>query len=104
MAYEYWLDHVSPSMVYDAQLQEALTLSDIYAKRAQRRLARVGEQFERPPRRTFRLVLNGEVVSAKDFDHDGIFVHYFLELPLGWSATKDSQLMGMTQRCDEQYI
>lgn len=46
----------------------------------------------------FRLVLNGEIVSAQDFEYDGLFVHYFVELPLGWSATSESQLMGMSHR------
>lgn len=81
-------------MNYDAQLQEALMLNDVYAKLVQQRLTEVGEDFEAPPKRSFRLVLNGEIVSAERFDYDNLFVHYFVELPLGWSATNDSQLMG----------
>ncbi len=98
-AYEYWLEHLSPPMVYDAQLQEVLVTNDVCARAARERAARVGDRFEMPPRRRFRLLANGELVSARDFDYDGLFVHYFVELPLGWSATADSQLMGMTQRC-----
>ena len=96
--YEYWLDHVSTAMHYDAQLQEALMLNDVYARLTQRRAAMVGEEFERAPKRTFRVVINAEIVSAEDFEYDGLFVHYFVELPMGWSATKESQLSGMTHR------
>jgi len=48
--------------------------------------------------------MNAEIVSAEGFDYDGIFVHYFIDLPLGWSVvgadedTFSSQLSGMTQR------
>ncbi len=46
-----------------------------------------------------RLLLYGELVSAQDFEHDHLFIHYLVDLPLGWSSTSDSQLTGMTHRC-----
>lgn len=54
VSYEYWLEHDSPTMQYDEQLQEALMLNDVYARLAQQRRADVGEDFEKPPKRTFR--------------------------------------------------
>ena len=53
---------------------------------------------------TFRLLLNAELVSAQDFEYDGLFIHYFVELPLGWSATKESQLWGITQRFENTLL
>ena len=90
-------------MHYDQQLQEALMINDVYSKLSQQRAAAVGEEFERPPPRTFRAVVHCEIVSARycerldhmcnllsyvsrDFDHDNLFVHYFTELPLGWTV------------------
>ena len=52
---------------------------------------------------TCRLLLNGEIVSARDFEYDGLFVHYFVELPMGWNATTESQLIGMTQRYKKSF-
>jgi hypothetical protein len=49
------------------------------------------------------LVLNGEIVSASEFDTYGtsLFIHYFVELPVGWSQASDenSDASGMTQTC-----
>ena len=64
----------------------------------------VGDDFEKPPGRSFRLFLNGEIISAEDFDHtygSSMFIHYFLELPMGWSLAEDEsgENQGLTQTC-----
>lgn len=75
-------------------------LNDIYAKLNEKRMADIGDHFEQPPtKRTFRMVINAEIVSAFNFEYDSLFIHYFVELPLGWTATEDSQLCGMTHTC-----
>ena len=65
MTFEYWLDHVSPAMHYDQQLQEALMINDVYSKLSRQKAAAVGEEFERPPPRTFRAVVHCEIVAAR---------------------------------------
>lgn len=50
-AFEFWVEHVSPSMKYEVQLKEAMMMNDIYSKMAQHRLSQVGDEFEMPPKR-----------------------------------------------------
>ena len=60
----------------------------------------VGDDFERPPGRSFRLFVNGEITSAHNFSDiygSKMFIHYFLELPMGWSQASDEEIHGITQ-------
>ena len=70
----------------------------------------VGDDFEKPPGRAFRLFINGEIISAEDYNEtygSSLFIHYFLELPMGWSIAptselndhQDEQPHGITQTC-----
>ena len=70
-------------------------LSEVYSRHARIRRNEVGEDFEFPAQnRSLRVVINGEIVSAQDFDtYDvtavaNIFVRYLVHLPEGWTATK----------------
>ena len=70
-------------------------LSEVYSRHARIRRSEVGEDFEFPAQnRSLRVVINGEIVSAEDFDtYDvtavaNIFVRYLVHLPEGWTATK----------------
>ena len=73
-------------------------MNDVFARHLESRIADIGDDFQMPPSRTFRMVVNAEFVSAEGFDYDNLFIHYFVELPVGWSATTDSQLNGMTHK------
>ena len=70
-------------MHYDAQLKEALMMNDVFARHLESRIAEIGDDFQMPPNRTFRMVVNAEFVSAESFDYDNLFIHYFVELPVG---------------------
>ncbi len=101
---EYWIEHVSPVMDYDEQLRESVMQNEVFARHIQVLRQEVGDDFEKPPGRYFRLMVQGEIVSAQDFHQthgSSLFVHYFLELPIGWSlADQDSgEDHGLTQTC-----
>jgi len=44
---------------------------------------KVGSEFEMPRHDTLQVYVLGEVSSAKHFEYDNLFVHYFFELPKG---------------------
>ena len=90
--YDYWLDHASANIEDDDQLRESLMLNEVYSRHAQIRRNEVGEDFEMPPNpRSLRMVINGEIVLAKNFEtYDitataNLFVHYIVDLPEGWT-------------------
>ena len=104
--YEYWIEHVSPIMDQDEEMRESVMQNEVFARHIQVLRSEVGEDFEKPPGRSFRVVINGEIISAEDFDTtfgSSLFVHYFLELPLGWSFNEDTNDdtndNGITQTC-----
>ena len=67
-------------------------LSEVLTRHIQLRRAEVGDQFEIPPGRAFRMVVFGEIVSASNFETLGsrLFVHYFVNLPVGWTASEET--------------
>ena len=88
-------------MDYDEQLRESVMQNEVFARHVQILRTEVGDDFESPPARSFRIVLNGEIVSALKFDHSygsSLCVPYFLDLPLGWTLASDNgEETGLTQ-------
>ena len=114
-AYEYWILNASTTMKQDDQLRENLMLNEVYARHAQLRKNEVGTEFEIPPPRVFRMVVYGEIISASYFEtYDftsttNLFVHYFIDLPTGWTAVSmenetEMELSGITQLCQTSNI
>ncbi|KAJ8402236.1 hypothetical protein AAFF_G00371010 [Aldrovandia affinis] len=52
-----------------------------------------------PPPGILRLLVNGEIVSAKGYEYDNLYIHFFLELPNNWSSLPFQSLSGVTQTC-----
>lgn len=98
---EYWIEHASTNIEHDDELRESLMLNEVYSRHAQLRQNEVGNLFEMPTRRTFRMVVNGEIVSAKNFcEASKFFIHYFIDIPTGWTSRNlDDDQNGMTQTC-----
>ena len=67
-------------------------LNEVLTRHNQLRRAEVGDQFEIPPGRAFRMLVFGEIVSASNFETLGsrLFVHYFVNLPVGWTASEET--------------
>ncbi|MBN3309034.1 MKS1 protein, partial [Amia calva] len=59
----------------------------------------VGQDFEMPPPGMLRLLVNGEIVSAKGYEYDNLYVHFFFELPDNWTSLSSQSLSGVTQTC-----
>ncbi|KAF3840662.1 hypothetical protein F7725_006524 [Dissostichus mawsoni] len=59
----------------------------------------VGQDFEMPPLGILRYMMNGEIVSAKGFEYDHLYIHFFMELPNNWSSLPFQSHSGVTQTC-----
>ncbi len=78
-------------------------LNDLHARNVQNLAKEVGDEFEEIDTekhdRTFRLLINCEIVSAEDFDYDNLSVRYLVELPFGWRTwplSEQCQMEGKT--------
>lgn len=80
--------------------QEARLFSELYSRHAQLMASHVGNEMHPLPRVT-ELFLHTfcEIVSAKNFEYNDLYVCYCLDLPSGWQGEDSSQLNGVTQRC-----
>ncbi|CAB4068752.1 MKS1 [Lepeophtheirus salmonis] len=103
VCYEYWIEHSSPTIKYEDQLKETLMMNQVLNHHASFIASEVGKEFESPKvednDRIFRLCVNGEIVSAKDYDYDNLFVHYFIDVPSGWKEYSKNSGHGMTTTC-----
>uniref|UniRef100_A0ABM5EMW5 Tectonic-like complex member MKS1 isoform X1 n=1 Tax=Pogona vitticeps TaxID=103695 RepID=A0ABM5EMW5_9SAUR len=72
---------------------------DLYSRHKEYLEGLVGSDFEMTVPGTLRLIVNGEIVSAQGYEYDNLYIHFFLELPSGWSCPPSQQLSRVTQTC-----
>jgi len=53
----------------------------LYSRHSQYLSSLVGTEFEFPPLGVTRLVMYGEIVSARNFEYDDLFVRYIVHVP-----------------------
>ncbi|KAL9980908.1 hypothetical protein ACROYT_G009550 [Oculina patagonica] len=97
--YEYTIEHCSTPMTSDQREQEFKSFTELYNRHALYLASQVGPGFDPVNLGVLRMNIFGEIVSAKGFDYDGLYVHYFLDLPQKWRPTDDPVLSGVTQTC-----
>ncbi len=57
-------------------------MQEIYNRHEEYRMKAVGNQFELPQPGVLRVNTFGEIVSAKDFEYDGLYIQYYLDIPM----------------------
>lgn len=98
--YEYTVEHCSQQMTSDQREQEFKSFTELYNRHAFYLASQVGPGFDPLPEPgILRMNIFGEIVSAKGFDYDGLYVHFFLDLPTKWRPADDPVLSGVTQTC-----
>lgn len=53
----------------------------LYTRHSQYLSSLVGSEFELPPPGVLRLVVYGEILSAKNFEYDNLFIRYIVNVP-----------------------
>ncbi|KAM8975135.1 tectonic-like complex member MKS1 isoform 2-T2 [Pelodytes ibericus] len=97
--WRYMLQHVSESVEKEEEEREQNIYKDLYSRHKEYLNNLVGSDFEMPPAGTLRLFINGEIVSAQEYDFDNLYIHFFMELPKYWSSPGFQELSGVTQSC-----
>ncbi|XP_017275347.1 Meckel syndrome type 1 protein isoform X2 [Kryptolebias marmoratus] len=93
------LENISIPMKPEDKEREQNMYKDLYVRHKEYLNSLVGQDFEMPPVGTLRYVMNGEIVSAKGFEYDNLFIHFFMDLPNNWSSLSFQSLSGVTQTC-----
>ncbi|XP_070699949.1 tectonic-like complex member MKS1 [Pempheris klunzingeri] len=97
--WRFTLENVSPAMQPEEKEREQNMYKDLYVRHKDYLNSLVGQDFEMPPAGVLRYLMNGEIVSAKGFEYDNLYIHFFMELPNNWSSLSFQSLSGVTQTC-----
>ncbi|XP_060586854.1 tectonic-like complex member MKS1 [Ruditapes philippinarum] len=97
--FEYTIEHASKEMNRQEQDREMKMYREVYTRHKDFLQACVGTEFELPPADVLRLLVYGEIESAKDFEYDDLYLHFFVDLPKYWSVERHQQLSWVTQTC-----
>ncbi|XP_041865309.1 Meckel syndrome type 1 protein isoform X2 [Melanotaenia boesemani] len=93
------VQNVSTTMNPEEKEKEQNMYRDLYVRHKEYLNSLVGQDFEMPPIGLLRYLMNGEIVSAKGFEYDNLYIHFYLELPNNWSSLPFQSLSGVTQTC-----
>ncbi|KAK9536774.1 hypothetical protein VZT92_006535 [Zoarces viviparus] len=93
------LENVCTTMQPEEKEREQNMYKDLYVRHKEYLNSLVGQDFEMPPIGILRYLMNGEIVSAKGFEYDNLYIHFFMELPNNWSSLPLQSLSGVTQTC-----
>uniref|UniRef100_UPI00358ED7DF tectonic-like complex member MKS1 isoform X2 n=1 Tax=Myxine glutinosa TaxID=7769 RepID=UPI00358ED7DF len=100
--HEVWnvtLIHESKGMRSEEREREQKMMRELYTRHSDYLASLVGNEFETPAPGIRRLLVNGEIVTAKGFEYDNLYVHFFVEFPKGWLVSNEQQLSWETQSC-----
>uniref|UniRef100_A0A8D0H510 MKS transition zone complex subunit 1 n=1 Tax=Sphenodon punctatus TaxID=8508 RepID=A0A8D0H510_SPHPU len=97
--WKYTLENASAQAQQEEEERERRMFKDLYSRHKEHLGSLVGSDFEMAPPGALRLLVNGEIVSAKGYEYNNLYMRFFLELPSRWSSPVFQQLSGVTQTC-----
>lgn len=95
--FHYRIDDVSEKIPFDAQLKEDEILDRINLHQQKLKLDKGHTEFELPGKNKLDVCLYLEILAARNFEHDNVYVQYFIDLPAHWSCKNSDALKGCTQ-------
>ncbi|CAF0729111.1 unnamed protein product [Didymodactylos carnosus] len=97
--YQYYLEHSSTKINMDDLIKETRLLNEVSLRHQTYLMQMVGNEFDMPPPSILKLHIFGEIVSAKNFEYDDLYVYYCLDLPNNWYADPSMVFAGYTNTC-----
>ncbi|KAK5638627.1 hypothetical protein RI129_012922 [Pyrocoelia pectoralis] len=95
--YEYRVDDVSEKIPIDSLLKENEILDRINLHQLKMKLDKGYREFEIPPKNKLSVYLFLEILSARNFECNTVYVQYFIDLPPHWNCKNSATLKGCTQ-------
>ncbi|XP_031330878.1 Meckel syndrome type 1 protein-like isoform X1 [Photinus pyralis] len=95
--FQYRIDDVSEKIPFDAQLKENEILDRINLHQQKLKLDKGHAGFELPGKNKLDVCLYLEILAARNFENDNVYVQYFIDLPAHWSCKNSDALKGCTQ-------
>ncbi|XP_025833633.1 Meckel syndrome type 1 protein isoform X2 [Agrilus planipennis] len=98
-AFVYRVEDVSENIKTSPSTTEEEICEKMIQYRHLIRKRKIGTDFELPPLNKMRVFIFLEILAAKDFEYNDIYVEYLIDLPKRWSCSDNKLLTGRTQSC-----
>ncbi|KAJ3330822.1 Pleiotropic negative transcriptional regulator, partial [Blyttiomyces sp. JEL0837] len=96
--YQFTLENVSKALEVIDEEKEWKIYNEYYLKRSAARAAELPDNFTSIPEAYgLSLTILGDIVSARNFKGQNLYIHYLLELSDGWTSNKLDLLSAYTQ-------
>jgi hypothetical protein len=89
--FEYKFEHTSSTISSSNKEKEKNIVQELNRQRVGEILTSVGDSFADPPSSSVSVMVLGEVVSARDFEYEDLYITTSLKLPRGWKCTSHSE-------------
>lgn len=94
--YHYYIENVSVTMSTEALIKESQILSKVAAYKQKFQVQNYFTTFDLPQKNILQVHLFVEILCAKNFEYDNIYVQYFIDLPNPWKCKTPQNLKGYT--------
>jgi len=102
--YRYTIENASNDIGIDEREREAKMFRELYDRHSGLLSTHVGHDFLEPTNDMLDLHVFGEIVSVEDFEYDGLYVEFFVDLPKDWTSEGGDPLCGVTQKCNTKCV
>ncbi|XP_052801949.1 tectonic-like complex member MKS1 [Mya arenaria] len=102
--FEYILDHASKEMNRQEADRELKMFREVYSRHKDFLQACVGGDFDMPGPDVLRMLVYGEIESAKNFEYDDLYLHFFVDLPKYWTVERQQPMSWITQTCSTKVL
>ncbi|XP_063926830.1 tectonic-like complex member MKS1 [Zophobas morio] len=96
--FQYFVENVSTAMPEDDQYKETELIRKLNSHKLEV-IKHLDSNFHLPPKNKLQIYLFFEILWAKEFEYDTVYVQYFIDLPPEWTCVDKKQLQGITQTC-----
>ncbi|KAH3894237.1 hypothetical protein DPMN_018394 [Dreissena polymorpha] len=102
--FEYTVEHSSKEMNRQEQDREMKMFREVYSRHKDFLQACVGGDFDMPRPDVLRMLVYGEIESARNFEYDDLYLHFFVDLPKYWTVERSQPMSWITQTCSTKVV
>ncbi|WAR03279.1 MKS1-like protein [Mya arenaria] len=84
--------------------RELKMFREVYSRHKDFLQACVGGDFDMPGPDVLRMLVYGEIESAKNFEYDDLYLHFFVDLPKYWTVERQQPMSWITQTCSTKVL
>ncbi|XP_066589870.1 tectonic-like complex member MKS1 isoform X2 [Prorops nasuta] len=100
ISYDYWIEHASEKRSSPELQQRMENLQREIQPLSLNKKIELFQEMQLPAFGILNIFLNLDILSAHEFDYNGLFIAYYVELKPNWDSSEKQKLLGRTQKCN----